>query len=539
MRPSRFAIGRGLSFTVSMHIRILIGFVLSLLPSWAASVAERPLARHVVVVVFDGLRPDFVSPETTPYLAKLAGTGVFFAHHHPVYLSSTEVNGTALATGAYPAHSGIIANNEFRPRLDPQNAIETQAPRIVRRGDELSGGHYLARPTVAEILHAQGLATAIAGTKPVVLLHDRALPSATPEVSALVYQGEARPEAVTTALKAKQVSFPSAAERDDKTARDDWTTQALLGTLWREGVPPYSLLWLAEPDSSQHASGLGSAQSLAALKKSDEKLGLLVAELTRRGELATTDIFIVSDHGFSTIAGKVDLAVELSVAGFSAQRVALGGLKQSEVLVVGNGGSSLIYVGGHDEATIERVVTFLQQQSWTGVILSRSPLAGAFPLTAANIDAPEAPDLVVSFKWQDGKNAAGVPGLQISDLAATSPKLANHASLSPFDMHNTLVAVGPDIRVGVISTLPSGNLDVAPTILWLLGLKEAAQKMDGRVLSEALTQPAPPLQSYELKRLNAQQMINGGHWTQYLQISEVNGVRYLDAGNGEFSPAPR
>ncbi len=522
-----------------MHVRILISFGLSLLPSWAASVAERPLARHVVVVVFDGLRPDFVSPETTPHLAKLAGTGVFFAHHHPVYLSSTEVNGTALATGTYPAHSGIIANNDFRPRLDPQSPIETQAPGLVHRGDEISGGHYLARPTVAEILHAQGLATAIAGTKHVALLHDRALPSATPEVSELVHQGESRPASVTTALKAAQGLLPKATERDDKTARDDWTAQALLGTLWSKGVPPYSLLWLAEPDSSQHASGLGSAQSLAAIKKSDEKLGLLVAELTRRSELATTNIFIVSDHGFSTIAEKVDLAVELSVAGFSAKRVALGGLKQSEVLVVGNGGSSLIYVGGHDEATIERVVAFLQQQAWTGVIFSRSPQAGAFPLAAANIDAPEAPDLVVSFKWQDGKNAAGVPGLQISDLATTSPKLANHASLSPFDMHNTLIAAGPDIRAGVISTLPSGNLDVAPTILWLLGLKDAAQKMDGRVLSEALNQPAPPLQSYELKRLNAQQEINGGRWTQYLQISEVNGVRYLDAGNGEFSRAPR
>ncbi|MEI7799403.1 MAG: alkaline phosphatase family protein, partial [Opitutaceae bacterium] len=200
-----------------MHVRILISFGLSLLPSWAASVAERPLARHVVVVVFDGLRPDFVSPETTPHLAKLAGTGVFFAHHHPVYLSSTEVNGTALATGTYPAHSGIIANNDFRPRLDPQSPIETQAPGLVHRGDEISGGHYLARPTVAEILHAQGLATAIAGTKHVALLHDRALPSATPEVSELVHQGESRPASVTTALKAAQGLLPKATERDDKT----------------------------------------------------------------------------------------------------------------------------------------------------------------------------------------------------------------------------------------------------------------------------------------------------------------------------------
>jgi hypothetical protein len=45
---------------------------------------------------------------------------------------------------------------------------------------------------------------------------------------------------------------------------------------------------------------------------------------------------------------------------------------------------------------------------------------------------------------------------------------------------------------------------------------------------------APALKSFELKRLTARREIDGGTWTQYLQVSEVNGVRYLDEGNGAY-----
>src|SRR3954462_9131468 len=72
-------------------------------------------AEHVVLVVWDGMRPDFVSAQYTPTLYDLAQRGTFFANHHAVYVSSTEVNGTAMATGDYPNKSGILANSENRP----------------------------------------------------------------------------------------------------------------------------------------------------------------------------------------------------------------------------------------------------------------------------------------------------------------------------------------------------------------------------------------------------------------------------------------
>src|SRR5258708_39778414 len=55
--------------------------------------------RHVVIVVWDGMRPDFVSEQNTPTLWKLAQSGVIFQNHHSVYPSATIVNGTALVTG--------------------------------------------------------------------------------------------------------------------------------------------------------------------------------------------------------------------------------------------------------------------------------------------------------------------------------------------------------------------------------------------------------------------------------------------------------
>ncbi len=410
-------------------------------------------------------------------------------------------------------------------------------PAVVRKGDAVTGGHYLNRPTVAEILHGKGWSTAIAGCKQVALLHDRALRADRTDAASVLYQGEAMPKALESTLTATLGEFPKIGAREDKIARDAWTTQALTGTLWKGGVPAFSLLWLAEPDASQHATGPGSPQSLEAIWSSDTNLGLVLAELERRGVRDTTDVLVVSDHGFSTIQRKVDVAVELSKAGFDAKRAATGSLKAGEVIAVGNGGSTLLYVGGHDAAVRTRLAAYLKQQDWTGVVFSREPSKGAFPLAEAHVDSPGAPDFLVSLRWTRGRSANGTPGLIACDLAASSTKAGNHASLSAYDMHNTLVAAGPDFRRGVLSTLPSANTDIAPTVLWLLGLHDETAAMDGRVLSEALTIDAPPLKSYETKRLTARSDLPEGTWEQYLQVSEVNGVRYLDEGNGAFQAA--
>jgi hypothetical protein len=60
--------------------------------------------------------------------------------------------------------------------------------------------------------------------------------------------------------------------------------------------------------------------------------------------------------------------------------------------------------------------------------------------------------------------------------------------------------------------------------------------MDGRVLSEALNASSEKSPKVETKQLRTQATLPSGQWTQTLDISEVNGVRYLDQGTGQFTP---
>jgi len=124
-----------------------------------------------------------------------------------------------------------------------------------------------------------------------------------------------------------------------------------------------------------------------------------------------------------------------------------------------------------------------------------------------------------------------VPGMLFGDKSSFGSGQGLHVSLSPFDMHATLIACGPDFHTGKTSELPSGNVDIAPTILHVLGIKQL-KKMDGRVLNEALRTSNAPLPEKKTHRIEASCSNNGKTWHQYLQISEVNAVQYFDEGNG-------
>src|SRR5438046_6208502 len=73
-------------------------------PASVVEVAAVPATntRHVVLVVWDGMRPDFVTEKYAPTLNKLERDGVRFQNHHCVYQSATDVKGAALANVTYP-----------------------------------------------------------------------------------------------------------------------------------------------------------------------------------------------------------------------------------------------------------------------------------------------------------------------------------------------------------------------------------------------------------------------------------------------------
>ncbi|HLX04235.1 MAG TPA: alkaline phosphatase family protein, partial [Candidatus Binatus sp.] len=77
--------------------------------------AHRGRGRIVVLIVWDGLRPDFVTQRDTPNLFRLAREGVRFDKHHSIFPTLTMVNATALATGAPPGVNGLEGNNFYLP----------------------------------------------------------------------------------------------------------------------------------------------------------------------------------------------------------------------------------------------------------------------------------------------------------------------------------------------------------------------------------------------------------------------------------------
>lgn len=506
------------------------------LPLLAAlnSLADEPKAptqgkaEHVVVVVWDGMRPDFVTGQNAPTLYKLSTQGVFFQNNHAAYVTSTEVNGTVIATGVYPNRSHLIANREYRPAIDPQKPFGTEQLDPIRKAD--AAGKYLGIATLEETLHANGIRTVIAGTKGVALLPDRSeqRDSDAAKHSVVIFDGKSIPAtAVAEAAQAagsaypKDVTYPNSEE-------DTWTARALTEYLWKDGVPPLSVMWMSDPDYSQHYKGPGSPTALAAIKSADDRLASVLAALETKGVRDKTDIIIVSDHGFSTVEKNTNVIKDLTAAGFTATDKFDQPPKAGDIMVNVLGGTIFFYITGHDAATTQKLVDFLQGWENTGVILTREKMKGTFTLEQARINSPDAPDVAVSMKWTDHTNDYGTPGTILSELPR-KPGQGMHGTLSKFDIHNTLIAAGPDFKPGMKDELPTGNVDVAPTIYWLLGVTPP-EKLDGRVLTEAIAGATAPEFKPVDEILNEERNEGSVHWSQYLKITHFGPWYYLDEG---------
>ncbi len=493
----------------------------------AAGTAER-----VVLVVWDGLRPDLVTPELTPTLWQLRTNGVWFAQHHPVFPSITEANGAALMTGDYPRHSDVLADNEFRADINTNRAIGMENLKAIRRGDELNSNHFLAAPTLPEVLQHHGFRTAVAGSKTVALLLDRADRQGDDARGLVLFPNTTLPASWWPQLTNR--FGPPPQSRTPNTARDEWTIRCMTEGFWGKDVPRLSILWMSDPDATQHSRGVGSAADLDAIRGLDRNLALLLQELDRRKARARTDLVVVSDHGFSTVTQIVDTAAALQRAGLNARRQFQRPATNGDILVVNNGGAVLIYVMGRKADVVQKAVAALQQQNFTGALFTRDALPGTFAQSDACLDSPHAPDIVVSMGWQPGVMTNRLPGIIFEDGTSRGSRHGMHATLSPTDMHNTCIASGPDFRAGFTNTTPSGNVDITPTLLWLFDIKPP-QPTDGRVLFEALTGANAPSPAIAQRKLQAHAVLPGGTWTQYLSLTTVNGVRYIDEGGGAFA----
>jgi hypothetical protein len=91
-------------------------------------------------------------------------------------------------------------------------------------------------------------------------------------------------------------------------------------------------------------------------------------------------------------------------------------------------------------------------------------IVGTLPMSLVNIEpkvAGRAPDIIVSFNYDETIAVAGKPGIS---YASSVNRRGDHGSFTRI----SLLLRGPDFKTGHYDTLPTANVDIAPTVAHIL-----------------------------------------------------------------------
>ena len=476
---------------------------------------------QVFIMVFDGLQPSQVIPELMPRLSAFADSGVRFQKHHPVFPTVTRINAASMVTGRHPGGHGLAANTMVMREMDPGEQFPVLEPGL-RRLAEHNGGRVLLSPPLAEILTHYGkqyVAVGV-GTSGNAFVHNPH-----PEFSngATIHPEFCLPDDLHPEIIKRFGEWPD--EEYPNAARVQHAGKIVTDYVLPERQPDVTLLWSSEPDKSQHRDGVNSDLSRQALAMADAEFGRVLDWLQENGRLEDTDVIVLSDHGYSTITDVIPVEAMVRDAGFP-------GSGENGVVVAPNGGSVIFYTNPPNATTADRLARWLMTQPWCGALLSSEAagsIAGTLPLELAGGDGERGPDLAMSFAWNHDDNEQGVPGHAFS--AGGAPGAGQHGSMSPHELRNTLIAGGPSFKSGMINEIPSGNVDLAPTVLALLELP-GAEQMDGRELSEALLGgPEPHEVEVAVEHHTVRRTVFQRTYRQIVRTSRVEDTLYLDEGD--------
>ncbi len=194
---------------------------------------------HVIIVIVDGLRPDFISVENSPTLQRLVDEGAATLEAQTVRPSITLPAITSMLTGLRPQDHGILWN-DYRPDLDVVSAT-----------------------TVFDIVHRAGLKTAFFSGK-VKLRHAAPL----------------------DALDAVSVRF-----------LPDVSIVTLARSALAELRPNLMVVHLPNMDRAGHEFGWGSDEQMRTLRATDIALASLIDAIESDPLLGPTRVILTADHG--------------------------------------------------------------------------------------------------------------------------------------------------------------------------------------------------------------------------------------------------
>ncbi|MDA1279986.1 MAG: alkaline phosphatase family protein [Chloroflexi bacterium] len=429
---------------------------------------------RVFFVAFDGLQPSQISAERMPVVSGLAASGVRFLHNHCAFPTVTRANSATIVSGVRPGKHGLTANKSVFPEYSNSEVVDALVPKLAEI-NRLTGGNLLFVPTIGEYIHESGLkwVSVVGGTSGNAYVQN---PNAHEFEGVVIHPEFTNPETHHLLIKEQFGDWTAkeapAADLVVRTA--DVAIDYALAVL----DPDVLMVWFPEPDTAQHAFGIDSPEAQDMYSLADAQLGRILQAITHDG--APTDVFVVSDHGYSTIDAVIDVHTELAAGGFAQDD------RRDGVVVAENGGSVLLYLPPSDPGYGSRLLEWLSDQQWVGGIatdLKGTRFSDLPSIRDVGLEGPRAPDIVVTMR--SALTAQAPPLSRIGASTGGRVGAGSHGGGSPAELHNTLIVSGPSFRAGVESNLASGNIDIAPTVINLLNLPVSDQ-FEGRVLYEAL-----------------------------------------------------
>ena len=199
--------------------------------------------RHVVVITFDGLRPDAIAAAPARQVAALAAAGRSTLAARAAAPPETLPNHISMATGLSPAGHGVTTNREL--------------------------AHPLGRPTLFTAVREAGGRTAL-------------------------YYGKAKLAVLAPVAGADVQHGPAPGDTRWRDGASASLAERFAADFARER---FALAWihLREPDLAGHKSGWMSPDYLAAVREADAALGVIVGAIDASG-LPTT-VILTADHG--------------------------------------------------------------------------------------------------------------------------------------------------------------------------------------------------------------------------------------------------
>ncbi len=416
-----------------------------------------------VLLALDGLRPDMISAEATPHIARLVAEGTRFANARSIFPSETRVATPSLITGCRPGGHGMVANTLFDAAAAPDRLLRTKLVSdllAMAQGRESP----LLRPSLGERLADAGRSFALvsAGTAGAA----RLLHPAAERLGQFRWNVEEDDTATAAAMRGRFGPTPPHAVPNIPRLRH--AARILLEHVLPELRPDVTLVWLSEPDVSFHWGGLLAPHAREALRAADAIVGQVAAWRDAQPDAAEIVIGVLSDHGHVTGRGKLSLVEELIRAGFRAGT----GMSAATDIVVAPAAAPGLWL--RDPALAPQVAEWLMTQPWCAVLLARDatllPEGAAVPLSLLGSGHARSADLVVTFAGSEEPDEWGLPGFAPFDAPDVPEGGGMHGGLHRSELATVLVFQGGPMRRGAVAQQPADLTDIAPSLLHLLGL---------------------------------------------------------------------